>query len=113
MGGGDGIWDEWRNPADYVRKQCGRDECGGGCDRADLGGRGGRPFWKWRQSNRVYNRQHRVIRVEEADVRNTVVYNIWAIERDCVDGVFVDCDIGCGVFAPGEHDGPYSSNAVE
>ena len=40
MDGGDGVWDERRNPADYVRKQCRRDECGGGCYRADLGGRG-------------------------------------------------------------------------
>jgi hypothetical protein len=51
--------------------------------------------------------------MEETRDRNTDKPDIWAIEWNCVDRVFVDCDIGCGVFAPGEHDGPYSSNAVE
>jgi hypothetical protein len=101
------------NPADNVRKQRHRDECGDGCDRADLGGRWRRPFWKWWRSNSVYYYAKRVIRMEKTIGRNTDVYNIWAIERDCVDGVFVDCDIGCGVFAPCEHDGPYGSNTVE
>jgi hypothetical protein len=40
MDGGDGIWNQRRNPADYVRKQCHCDECGDGRDSADLGGRG-------------------------------------------------------------------------
>ena len=112
MGCGYLIGNEWWNPADNVRKQRHRDECGGGCDHTDLGGRGGRPFWKWWRSNRVYYRQHWVIRVEET-VRNIDESDIWAIEWDCVDRVFVDCDIGCWIFAPGEHDRPYSSNAVE
>ena len=51
--------------------------------------------------------------MEETIQRDTHRNDIWALERDCVDGVFVDCDIGCGIFAPGEHNGPYSGERME
>ena len=51
--------------------------------------------------------------MEETCDRNTDESDIWAIEWNCVDGVFVDCDVGCGIFTPGKHDGPYGGNTVE
>ena len=51
--------------------------------------------------------------MEEADVRNTVVYNIWAIERDCVDGVFVGRVMRCGDFTYRQLDGYHCGVVME
>ena len=112
VGGGDGVGNQRRIPADYVRKQCHCDECGGRCDRAVMGRRGG-CINNDERPNRLYVHGKRVIRVEETFDGNTDGNDIWTLERDCVDGVFVDCDIGCWFFAPGEHDGPYRGDGVE
>jgi len=51
--------------------------------------------------------------MEKTNQRNINESYIWTIERNRVDGVFVDCDIGRRIFAHRKHNGHNSRTAVE
>ena len=51
--------------------------------------------------------------MEKTYQRNIDESYIWTIERNRVDGVFVDCDIGGRIFAHRKHNRHNSSTALE